>query len=170
MIVKCDPNQCIKGQEILVSGYTIRAMKKLTIGVLSLTILIVVLFTYLDQHEKPSLVQEKSISFGNLNKQSLDEFIKQNNAKEDIAKAYKIAYENPQNVLSKVKCYCGCIKNNSHKNNRDCFINEDGSFDLMGLNCGLCVKTALISKQMLDEGKSVQEISDFVDAKFGKVI
>lgn len=34
----------------------------------------------------------------------------------------------------------------------------------MGLNCGLCVKTALISKQMLAEGKTVQEISDYVDA------
>lgn len=99
----------------------------------------------------------------------LAKFLKEHQATESIAKAYKIAYENPQNVLSKVKCYCGCIKNNGHKNNRDCFMNEDGSFDLMGLNCGLCVKTALISKQMLDEGKSVQEISDYVDAKWGKL-
>ncbi len=99
----------------------------------------------------------------------LDEFLKQHPTTEEVAKAYKIAYENPQNVLSKVKCYCGCIKNNGHKNNRDCFVKEDGSFDLMGLNCGLCVKTALISKQMLDEGKSVQEISDYVDARWGKL-
>lgn len=98
----------------------------------------------------------------------LDEFLKQHSTTEEVKKAYKIAYENPQNVLSTVKCYCGCLKNNEHKNNRDCFINEDGSFDLMGLNCGLCVKTALISKQMLDEGKSVAEISDYVDARWGK--
>ena len=68
-----------------------------------------------------------------------------------------------------VKCYCGCLNNGAgHKNNRDCFFNDDGTFDLMGLNCGLCIKTALISKQMLAEGKSVQEISDYVDSRWQK--
>lgn len=127
-------------------------MKKILAGIISI-ILIGLLFTYFSQ--KPT--------------SRLDTFLKQNNATAEVAKAYRIAYKNPQNVLSKVKCYCGCLKNQVHKNNRDCFINDDGSFDLMGLNCGLCVKTALISKQMLDEGKSVQEISDFVDSKFGKI-
>lgn len=99
---------------------------------------------------------------------SLEEFLKINGASAEVSQAYVFALENPQNILSTVKCYCGCLKNQQHKNNRDCFINEDGSFDLMGLNCGLCVKTALISKQMLAEGKSVQEIADFVDARWGK--
>lgn len=101
---------------------------------------------------------------------ALEGFLKQNNATAEIVGAYKFALENPQGVLSKVKCYCGCLTNGSgHKNNRDCFFNEDGSFDLMGLNCGLCIKTALTSKQMLAEGKSVQEISDYVDGKWGKL-
>lgn len=99
---------------------------------------------------------------------SLEEFLKKNNASSEIAQAYRFALENPQNILSTVRCYCGCLKNQNHNNSRDCFINEDGSFDLMGLNCGLCVKTALTAKQMLSEGKTVQEISEFVDSKWGK--
>jgi len=99
--------------------------------------------------------------------QTLEDFLKQNNPNPEVAEAYRFAKENPQGILSKVKCYCGCMQNQGHKNNRDCFINEDGSFDLMGLNCGLCVKTALTAKQMLAEGKSVQEISDYVDSRWG---
>lgn len=99
---------------------------------------------------------------------SLEEFLNKNNASSEIAQAYRFALENPQNVLSTVRCYCGCMQNQGHRNNRDCFINKDGGFDLMGLNCGLCVKTALTAKQMLSEGKTVQEISDYVDSKWGK--
>lgn len=102
-------------------------------------------------------------------KENLSLFLRQNRATNEIEEAYRFALENPQGVLSQVKCYCGCLKNQEHKNNRDCFINEDGSFDLMGLNCGLCVKTALLSKQMLAQGKSVQEISNYVDARWGKI-
>lgn len=98
----------------------------------------------------------------------LEQFLKDNNASAKVAEAYRFALQNPQGVLSQVKCYCGCIKTQGHRNDRDCFINEDGTFDLMGLNCGLCVKTALVAKQMLAEGKSVQEISDYVDARWGK--
>lgn len=98
---------------------------------------------------------------------SLVEFLQRNNAQGEVAEAYKFALENPQNILSDVKCYCGCLSQ-GHKNSKDCFINENGTFDLMGLNCGLCVKTALAAKQMLAGGKSVQEISDFVDNRWGK--
>lgn len=115
------------------------------------------------------VLQKNGTNSGQLTKQEkLEQFLAQNNATVEIAEAYRFAQENPQNVLSKVRCYCGCLKNQRHKNNQDCFFNEDGSFDLMGLNCGLCVKTALLSRQMLAEGKTVQEISDYVDARWGK--
>lgn len=100
-------------------------------------------------------------------KQVLEQFLQKNNAPPNVAEAYRFALENPQNVLSQVNCYCGCIINQGHKNNRDCFIKDDNTFDLMGLNCGLCVKTALTAKQMLSEGKSVSEISKYVDSKWG---
>lgn len=98
---------------------------------------------------------------------NLESFFTKYNPNENVREAYKFALENPQNVLSTVKCYCGCLEQD-HKNSRDCFINSDGSFDLMGLNCGLCVKTALLSKAMLSEGKSVEEISLYVDSKWGR--
>jgi len=102
---------------------------------------------------------------------SIEGFLTTNQAQPDVAEAYRFALENPQDVLSVVKCYCGCLKNSAgHKNNRDCFINEDKSFDLMGLNCGLCVKTALLSKQMLQEGKTVEEIAKYVDNRWGNKI
>lgn len=101
-------------------------------------------------------------------KTQLELFLKQHQANSQVAEAYQFALENPQGVLSKVRCYCGCLKNNGHKNNRDCFFKEGGSFDLMSLNCGLCIKTSLTAKQMLAEGKSVQEISDYVDSKWSK--
>jgi hypothetical protein len=146
-------------------------MKRLTFGMIAILIISGLLSAYIYQQIQLKLASENTMPLAvSAKQQTLDEFLKQYNATGDIALAYKIAYENPQNVLSQVKCYCGCIKNNGHKNNLDCFMNEDGSFDFMGLNCGLCVKTAITSKQMLDEGKSVQEISDHVDERWGKEI
>lgn len=142
-------------------------MKKIIISVFVVALFGAVFLISSNQGAQPNPPSQASVS----NAISLDEFLKQNSASPEIAEAYRFAKENPQGVLSIVKCYCGCLKNGSgHKNNRDCFFNEDGSVDLMGLNCGLCVKTALISKQMLAEGKTVQEISDYVDAKWGKDI
>lgn len=112
-------------------------------------------------HNKPVLIPNSSTV--------LESFLIQNRASNEITQAYRFALENPQGVLSKVRCYCGCIQNQDHKNNHDCFLQDNGQIDKMGLNCGLCVKTALLSKQMLTEGKTIQEISDYVDAKFSRL-
>lgn len=98
--------------------------------------------------------------------EELEAFLMKNTVTEQVAQAYRIAYENPQNILSQVKCYCGCL-DQGHDDNRDCFFNDDGSIDLMGLNCGLCVKTAIVSQELLSEGKTIQEISDYVDNRWG---
>ncbi len=104
---------------------------------------------------------------GDIAQSKLELFLQEHNANEQVVQAYRFASENPQNILSFVKCYCGCLQQN-HKNNHDCFINDDGSFDLMGLNCGLCVKTALTSKQMLADGRTIAEISAYVDSQWKK--
>lgn len=123
---------------------------------------VLILFNAKNQPD-PATSQENSSQIS----QSLEIFLQKHQVKGEIAEAYRFAKENPQNILSIVKCYCGCLKQ-GHNNNQDCFINEDGTFDLMGLNCGLCVKTALTAKQMLAEGKSVDEISIYVDSRWGK--
>lgn len=143
-------------------------MKKLIIPGLLLVTALALLVTGIaainNQESKPAVQNNAPAT----PRQSLEDFLKRNNARGEVAQAYKFALENPQNVLSIVKCYCGCMQNQGHRNNKDCFINDDGTFDLMGLNCGLCVKTALTAKQMLADGKSVQEISDYVDVHWGK--
>jgi len=116
----------------------------------------------------PSYLLVKGIMTPQTPEQKLEKFLSLNKASPQVSEAYRFALENPQGVLSIVKCYCGCLTNGaSHKNNLDCFFNEDESFDLMSLNCGLCVKTALLSKQMLSEGKTVDEIASFVDQRWG---
>ena len=142
-------------------------MKKIVIPGLLITVLVLIgtaVVTINNQQTKPTIQNNRQTT----PRAPLEEFLKGNNAGSEVAEAYRFALENPQNVLSQVRCYCGCIQNQGHKNNRDCFFNEDGSFDLMGLNCGLCVKTALTAKEMLSQGKTVQEISDYVDNRWGK--
>ena len=153
-------------------------MKKIVIPGLLITVLVLIgtaVVTINNQQTKPTIQNNRQTT----PRAPLEEFLKGNNAGSEVAEAYRFALENPQNVLSQVRCYCGCIQNQGHKNNRDCFItqrvtgsgatiDEDGSFNLMGLNCGLCVKTALSAKQMLSEGKTVEEISNYVDSKWGK--
>lgn len=146
-------------------------MKKLIVPVIILLVVFAgIAFVSSNQKPKAQSIAQPSVTNLDSSKQTLDEFLSLNNTTPETAEAYRFAKENPQDVLSTVKCYCGCLKNNGHKNNKDCFLNEDGSFDLMGLNCGLCVKIALTSKQMLTEGKTVQEISDYVDARWEKSI
>lgn len=142
-------------------------MRKIIIPGLLIAVLVLIgtgIVTINNQQTKPTIQNSTQAT----PRESIEDFLKGNNASSDVAEAYRFALENPQDVLSQVRCYCGCIQNQGHKNNRDCFINENGGFDLMGLNCGLCVKTALTAKQMLSEGKTVAEISNYVDSKWGK--
>ncbi len=146
-------------------------MKKIIISITLVVVLVGIFAIFSSQQTPTSSNSQSSLSNVYSSSHSLDEFLERNNATPEIAEAYRFAKENPQGVLSIVKCYCGCLINGSqHKNNWHCFFNDDGSIDLMGLNCGLCIKTALLSKQMLDEGKTVQEISDYVDSRLGKEI
>jgi hypothetical protein len=52
-----------------------------------------------------------------------------------------------------------------------CFIKEfkkDGTviFEEHGANCGLCYSTVLESKGLFEEGKSPQEVRDYIDNKY----
>lgn len=136
-------------------------MKKTNV-ILGLIVLIVIVAAVSYLQTRPNL----SVNPPGEPTTTLEQFLKANNPPSDVAEAYRFAQENPQQVLSQVKCYCGCL-NQGHRHGRDCFVNNDGSFDLMGLNCGLCVQTALTAKQMLAQGKTVAEIADYVDQRWG---
>jgi len=149
----------------------IEHMKKMIVSMTLIVVLVGVFAIFSSQQTTPRSNSQASLPNVDSSSHSLDEFLERNNATPEIVEAYRFAKENPRGVLSTVKCYCGCLINGSqHKNNWHCFFNDDGSIDLMGLNCGLCIKTALLSKQVLAEGKTVQEISDYVDSRWGKEI
>ena len=75
-----------------------------------------------------------------------------------IQAAYQYALDNP-NLLDYIPCYCNCYRL-GHKNVGDCFIDEHGS------NCGICYSTVLESKSLFEEGKSIQEIREYIDNKY----
>jgi hypothetical protein len=76
-------------------------------------------------------------------------------------------------LLQWIPCYCGCGESAGHTSNKDCFVHEigkDGSvvWDDHGTRCGVCMEIAAYSIKMKQEGKSVKEIRDFIDAKYQK--
>ena len=96
---------------------------------------------------------------------SLEVFLEENGAGGEVSQAYRFALSNPEGIMDEMPCYCGCMDTNEHESNKDCFIespeeiNEGKYFDLMGLNCGVCVKTALLIEEMYEQGKTKAEIA-----------
>jgi Protein of unknown function with PCYCGC motif len=73
-----------------------------------------------------------------------------------------------QDLLEKIPCYCGCGDSAAHKDNYDCFIHENKDngevvWDDHGTRCGTCLDTAAKSINMLNEGKSIKEIRQYID-------
>lgn len=76
-------------------------------------------------------------------------------------------------ILDVMPCYCGCGDSAGHLNNKNCFIHEvreDGSvvWDDHGTRCLVCVEIAVQSVKMTQEGKSLQEIRDIIDATYAE--
>lgn len=90
-----------------------------------------------------------------------------------VRQAYQFAVANPE-LLSEIPCYCGC-GGMGHGSNYACYVQEvsaDGAvtFDGHALGCSICVDITQDTMRMLNEGKSLTEIQDFVDrtyARFG---
>ncbi|MBU0957578.1 MAG: PCYCGC domain-containing protein [Nanoarchaeota archaeon] len=87
-----------------------------------------------------------------------------NHPNENVREAYIFAVENPD-VLEQVPCYCGCL-NIGHESNKQCYFNEDGSISDHGTLCGGCLGTTLDVKRMYNEGRSMEEIIEYVDVKY----
>lgn len=76
-----------------------------------------------------------------------------------------------QNLLEQIPCYCGCGDSVGHKDNYDCFIyknHEDGSlvWDDHATRCQVCLDIAAESIVLYREGKSIQDIRDFIDKQY----
>lgn len=111
-------------------------------------------------HAENGDLREKTASLSELPK-FLD------NQHEQIQMVYSAVGEH-QDLLEDIPCYCGCGDSAAHKDNYDCFINENKDngevvWDDHGTRCGTCLDTAAKSINMLNEGKSIKEIRQYID-------
>jgi Protein of unknown function with PCYCGC motif len=92
----------------------------------------------------------------------------------EMTQAYQFAVDRPD-VLDYVPCFCGCGRHSGHKSNKNCFVksaqtgqtNGKIAFDEHGANCDMCIKLATDAKRMTAEGKSLKEIRQYVEGKYG---
>ena len=105
-----------------------------------------------DMSDMPSVIQEAPIS---------------------VQQAYQFAIANPD-VLKELPCYCGCGPM-GHTSNYACYVMDETAderivFDYHAMGCSICVDITQDAMRMLDEGKPLPEIREYVDqtyAKFG---
>ena len=95
-------------------------------------------------------------------------------APKEVKEAYTFAQENIA-VVKKIKCYCGCQSQGSagHNSLSDCFVDkikDSGQiiYSDHARSCQVCVGEAIDTKQWLSEGKSYDEISKSIDAKYDR--
>jgi uncharacterized protein with PCYCGC motif len=84
--------------------------------------------------------------------------------------AYAFALARPD-VLQWLPCYCGCAAM-GHKSNLDCFFQRQQAgprtgFEQHASGCDVCVKIAVMGREMLRQGKTMIQIRAAVDAAFG---
>ena len=84
--------------------------------------------------------------------------------------AYAYALYHPQ-IVQWMPCYCGCARMD-HRSNLDCYLKravpgQATQFEEHASYCEICVKTTLLTKQLVSEGKSLREIRQAVDSTFG---
>ena len=95
------------------------------------------------------------------------------NSNDDAKKAYRFASDvENHSALKASSCYCGCQRGLGHTGLLDCYIEKLLPGDQViyaehGKGCRLCVVEALSVEAWSDAGKSDEEISKLVDAKFG---
>lgn len=79
----------------------------------------------------------------------------------EVRHAYWAATRIPE-TLNQLYCWCGCENRGIHRSNLQCFE------DRMGANCDVCVGTAEIAYEMVQEGVTdAGTIQAAVDAKWG---
>ncbi|MBE0410358.1 MAG: hypothetical protein IBX69_11565 [Anaerolineales bacterium] len=93
------------------------------------------------------------------------------NAPAAVREAYQFAAANPD-ILKSIPCYCGCGPM-GHESNYACYVSEvqaDGTvlFDGHSLGCSICVDITQDTMRLLQEGKSVAEIKEFVDQTYSR--
>ncbi|MCX9012331.1 MAG: hypothetical protein OIN66_14575 [Candidatus Methanoperedens sp.] len=81
-------------------------------------------------------------------------------------KGYKYATEHPD-VLEQIPCYCGCGGHSGHRFLRDCFINDDWTYDDHASFCDVCIGEAVKVQDYLASGKTLKDARALIDQEYG---
>ena len=79
--------------------------------------------------------------------------------------AYRTAVEVSE-VLPLIPCYCNCGEAHGHTSLKDCFFNEDGSFNDHGAFCEICDMEVTDISRWQSEGYSTEEIRRLIDTEY----
>ena len=98
----------------------------------------------------------------------LPDFLKEK--PEDMQLIYAAA-ANHKELLESIPCYCGCADSAGHKDNYDCFVNENKEngavvWDDHGTKCGICLDIAVQSIKDYNNGKDIKEIRTTIDEQY----
>ena len=80
--------------------------------------------------------------------------------------AYTYATKHPD-VLEQIPCYCGCGGHSGHRFLRDCFINDDWTYDEHARYCDVCIGEAMKVQNYLASGKTLTEARALIDQEYG---
>ena len=88
-----------------------------------------------------------------------------------VQQAYQFSAANPE-VMKQIPCYCGC-QPIGHESNYACYVSgtdESGNpiFDNHALGCSICVDITQDVMRLLKQGRTVDEIREYVDATYSK--
>ncbi|CAM3590085.1 PCYCGC motif-containing (lipo)protein [Marinicrinis lubricantis] len=91
-------------------------------------------------------------------------------ADEQMKAIYQLA-ANHAEILQWIPCYCGCGEAAGHRSNLNCFVaskeeNVTLIWDDHGTRCQVCLETALISVQLAESGKSIEEIRSQIEQTY----
>jgi hypothetical protein len=88
---------------------------------------------------------------------------------DDWQAAYRFALARPD-VIQGMLCNCSC-GGDGHRSNLGCFFDRRKTgqiqFQEHGSYCDICVNTANLAAKLLNKGKSILDIRDAVDTRFG---
>jgi hypothetical protein len=79
----------------------------------------------------------------------------------EVKQAYQVARRHPA-LLAQMHCYCGCDKEEGHKNLLDCFRDRHGS------HCEICTGEAVEAERLAQRGIPAEQIRDALRAKFAR--
>ncbi|MDN4595246.1 PCYCGC motif-containing (lipo)protein [Polycladomyces subterraneus] len=101
--------------------------------------------------------------------QAMPTFVEQSTVPH-VREAYAFAAANADQ-LQYIPCYCGC-GSLGHKSVKSCFIagkkaNGQLEYNVHGSGCEICVHVVLDAKKGFEAGKSLQEVRQQIEQKYG---